>query len=796
MKVSNPAPTSPTNPESASAIGFAYRFGSLITGPRSRWLVILAWIVLTGIFSSLPPKLSSLYDENVTSAIGDQESVRASKLLEKEFPDRKGLPAIIVFYNPNGLTEADFAVAQQINNWLSSGAQPKQVGAIISIFTVPQARAELISGNNTTMSMIVSLNISSTSDKNITQSVKDIRKFTDQFDGKGSPLQVKVTGAAGVVADAQVVFEGTDITLLLTTIGLVLVLLIIIYRSPILALLPLVAVGITQQVINGLLSYGVKADLFDVSSMSASIMTILLFGAGTDYTIFLISRYREELHSEHNHMLALRKAFAGVASAILSSAGTVIAALLTLLLGTLGLYYSLGPALAIAVAVMLVAGLTLVPALLAIFGSIAFWPFHPERFRKGQTTPGVSFWSAIARLVRRYPRLAIAGSTLLLGMMALGNLGVNDVYNFLTGFRQPTQSASGYNILAKNFEPGTLAPFNVVIQLKDGENAYQQLEAIDKVTQAVATVPNVAKVTGPTRPDGKTPQIDPATLQKNFAAFPPPMVQAMRSGSGSMTGSNGGAFPSMDARVIGLFAQTFQYISASNSTIRLEVTLKIDPYSIPALDTVNPIREAAKQAVIANGLGDRVYLSGVTPQLDDTRAASDRDKFIIIPLVLVLTGVILGLLLQSIIAPIFLLLVVLLNYFSALGLGAFLFVTIQGDDGLAYGTPLYAFIFLVALGADYTIFLMARVREEAHKMGIIEGTEVALTNTGGVITSAGLILAGTFLVLTILPLRDLYQLGIVIATGILLDTFVVRGFLVPGIVMVIKNVTWWPGKLK
>ncbi len=783
-------------PDSSPERGLVYRFGEMITGPRSRWIVVVAWIVLTGLFSSLPPKLTTLYDESVTSSIGDQESVRAAKLLERQFPERKGLPAILVFNNPAGLNETDFAKAKQINDWFSSGAQPKQVGPVVSIFTVPQARSQLISANGTTMSMVVSLNISSTSDKSLTQAVKDIRKYTDQFDGKGATLQVKVTGAAGVMADAQVIFEGTDVTLLLTTIALVLVLLIIIYRSPFLALLPLLAVGLTQQVINGLLSLGIKANFFAVSSMSASIMTILLFGAGTDYTIFMISRYREELHHEPSHLVALRRAFAGVATAILSSAGTVIAALLTLLLATLGIYYSLGPTLAIAIIVMLIAGLTLVPALLAILGGIAFWPFHPERAKKGGATAGATFWGAIAHRVKQHPGYAILGGTVFLVILALGNLGVPDVYNFLTGFRQPTQSASGYKILATNFEPGTLAPFDVVIQLKAGSNAYQSLEAIDKVTQVISVIPNIAKVNGPTRPDGKTPQIDLATLQKNFAALPPAMTQGMRSGQGNMSSFSGMTFPGMDSRVIGLFAQTFQYISADNNTVRLEVTLKSDPYGIPALDTSNPIRDAAKQAAIANGLGDQVFLSGVTPQLTDTRAASDRDKLIIIPLVVLLTGIILGLLLRSLVAPLFLLVMVLLNYFAALGAGAFLFANIQGDEGVAYGTPLYAFIFLVALGADYTIFLMARVREEARKLGIVDGTEVALTNTGGVITSAGLILAGTFMVLTILPLRDLYQLGIVIATGIILDTFLVRGLLVPGIVMIIKNATWWPDKLK
>jgi uncharacterized membrane protein YdfJ with MMPL/SSD domain len=251
---------------------------------------------------------------------------------------------------------------------------------------------------------------------------------------------------------------------------------------------------------------------------------------------------------------------------------------------------------------------------------------------------------------------------------------------------------------------------------------------------------------------------------------------------------------SLNPQIIGLYAQTISYISPSNTVIRLQITLKSDPYGVPALDSVSPIRTIAKQATQKAGLGENVSLTGMTAQLDDTRQASDHDKLIVIPLVILLTGLILGLLLRSLVAPLFLLAAVLLNFFAALGISSFLFTTIQGDDGLSYATPLYAFIFLVALGADYTIFLMSRVREEVAKLGIVEGTQKAVTNTGGVITSAGIILAGTFLVLTILPLRDLYQLGIVVAVGILLDTFIVRGLLVPGLVLLLGDATWWPGK--
>jgi uncharacterized membrane protein YdfJ with MMPL/SSD domain len=215
------------------------------------------------------------------------------------------------------------------------------------------------------------------------------------------------------------------------------------------------------------------------------------------------------------------------------------------------------------------------------------------------------------------------------------------------------------------------------------------------------------------------------------------------------------------------------------------------------LDTVAPLREAAR-AVTQSTLGDgaTVLLGGVTPTQADTRAVSDRDKAIVVPTVLVLTAIILGLLLRSVVAAVYLLGAVTLNYFAALGAASFIFQKIQGDEGIAYAIPLYSFIFLVALGADYTIFLMTRVREEVGRYGTRLGTQDALRRTGGVITSAGLILAGTFLVLTTLPLRELYQLGVTVALGVILDTFVVRGLLVPGVVILLGRWNWWPSRLR
>ncbi|HKT40004.1 MAG TPA: MMPL family transporter, partial [Ktedonobacterales bacterium] len=730
------------------------------TGKVGRWVTLALWLVAAGLLAGLAPKLANLYDNNASSAIGNQESVQAQKLIQRHFPSQRGLPAIIVFADKNGLSDADYAKAKQVSDWLTTGAHPKQLGPVVSIYTVPQARAQLVSNDGKAMTMVVPLTISS-SDPAFSDVMKSLRAYTDQFDGHGAPLQVKVTGPAGVIADAVFIFKSTDLPLLLTTIALVLALLIIIYRSPILALIPLVAVGWVLSIVNALLGFVAQAGWLSISQQATSIMTVLLFGAGTDYTIFIASRYREELRRNPDAQVALRTAMRGVGEAITSSAGTVILALLTLLLTTLGLYYSLGPSMAIAIAVMLLGGLTLVPALLAVLGRVAFWPFMPRHTTEDTATEvaaaGRGFWGRVAAFVTRRPVVSVIGSAALLALLALGNIGVPEVFNFLTGFRSPTPSAAGYTILTQHFDKGTLAPFNVGVSLKQG-NAYEHLVALDAMDQAVARTPNIAQVIGPTRPDGKAPAIAPAALQSDFAQLPDALKAGIRSGqsTGQTGGPPGGQTGGPNAQIVGLYAATTPYISDDGSTALLQVTLKSDPYGVPAIDTMQPVRDAARQAAAQNGLGADVAtirLAGVTPQLADTRAVSDHDRMIVVPVTLALVALILALLLRSLIAPLYLIAAVTLNFLAALGASAFLFTRIQGDEGVSYAIPVYTFIFLVALGADYTIYLMSRVREEGQRHGLEAGVPLAVGRTGGVITSAGLILAGTFAVLTTLPIN-------------------------------------------
>ena len=773
---------------------------------RGKFVVMLLWLVVALALKALAPNLSTLYDNNANQRLpSSADSQVANNILLKAFPNSRGIPAIIVFHDPNGLSVDDRIRIHQISDWLTSEQRAASISTVVSVFTVPQAIGQLLSSDGTTMTFIMTLNGSSATTQALSQeqlnTVKVVRTYLQRLT-ENSSLQANLTGPLGIVADLQGAFSSIDITLLLTTIGLVFVLLIVLYRSPLLAFLPLVAVGIANVVVTGLLGFAAQAGL-SVAQMSASIAIVLLFGAGTDYSIFIAARFREELEQTEDKYYAMQQTMRAVGEAITSSAGTVILAMGTLLFATLGLYASLGPTLAIAIFVMLLAGLTLVPALIVWLGRTAYWPFipryKPERIASTREFHYRGLWGNLGQWTVKHRFLAVGGSILFLVILALGNIGSQPTLNTLKSFRISGDSIEGNAILQQHFSAGTLAPTTVLIQLHGAvPNAYQHLAQLDAVTASLQEAPGVTMVQGPTRPNGKVSSIDPVTLQANITALPVTLRNAIRTGSPVSLCSGSTCLSSSPQlfTTIGAYAASTQYVSSDNTVVQLSVILKDDPYSLTAISHLSLLRDTVRKALVEHGLGNAtVHFAGQTSVLADTLNYNQRDIFIVVPAVLILIFLVLALLLRSLIAPLYLLGAVTLNFLAAIGVCSFFFQHIQGSDGFYYAIPLYTFIFLVALGADYTIFLMTRVREEGQRYGLQQGVPLAVSRTGSVITSAGLILAGTFLVLTTLPLTLLYQLGVCVAVGILLDTFIVRSLLVPGLVLMLGKWNWWPREM-
>ncbi|GCE24157.1 MMPL family transporter [Dictyobacter kobayashii] len=822
------------------------------TGKRGKFVTIIVWLLIAIVLVVTAPKLADIYDNGSTQDIPSNAGSQVAQRLQLDkFPGSRGTPAILVFSDEKGLSADDKATIKKVSDWLGSSQKPASVDKVLSIYTVPQAASQLVSQDNKTMTIIANMTGSS-SDTQFQDSVKKMRDYLKTTTSNTS-VEAHVTGPAGVITDTVLIFGAVDVKLLLATVGLVLVLLILLYRSPILAFLPLIGVGWALQIIDALLGFVGKSGAVGISQQATSIMTVLLFGAGTDYCIFIASRFREELaHTQDKHE-AMRNTMRAVGEAITSSAGTVILGLMTLLFTFIGLYYSLGPALIIAIFVMLLAGLTLVPALLVWLGRAAYWPFVPkyDPTIQQQDAEGdlKGFWGRLGLWTARHRVVAVVGSTIFLIILALGNIGSVPTFNFLTSFREVTDSSTGYNILQKHFPAGTLAPTTVLVKLSGSDaNAYKHLAQIDAVTVAAQKATGVAQVQGPTRPTGKGTLVDPLKLQSAIDALPAQLRDAIRSGkqpsittqppTGSKSTGTGQppttsgkppvtgqpstgkppvagqpptngkppitgqppAYTPEQLATIGAFAASTQYMSQDNSTFELSVVLKDDPYSLTAINNIAPLRDTLNKALSANfpngnGPSATLYLAGQTSQLSDTLGYNQHDTYLVVPAVILLVGIVLALLLRSLIAPLYLLAAVTLNFLASIGICAFFFERVEGQDGFNYAIPLYTFIFLVALGADYTIFLMSRVREEAKRRGIEKGVPYAVSRTGGVITSAGLILAGTFAVLMTLPLNILFQLGACVAVGILLDTFVVRGLLVPGLVLLLGKWNWWPGRL-
>ena len=530
-----------------------------------------------------------------------------------------------------------------------------------------------------------------------------------------------VTGAGGLIGDLFGAFGDLDSTLLLTTLGVVAFILIIVYRSPILWFLPLLSAVFALSTAGGIIYLLAKNDVIDVNGQSQGILSVLVLGAGTDYALLLISRYREELHHHSTPVAAMRAAYKGTFEPIVASGATVALGLLVLLLSDLSGNRGLGPIGAIGVAVAVITMVTLLPAFLVLFGRWIFWPRIPRFDDVDSQLTGT--WAKVGNIVERRPRRAWVVTGLLLVVLAAFSTTLKtDGLSTSESFTGNPESVVGQKLLENHFPGGEGDPTKVILK-------NELIPAVSAKLQSVAGVTAVAP----------------------------------------------------EANAAGVIVKDGLSI--------LNVTLSTAPDSRESRDRIPAIREAVKS------VDESILVGGTTAVFFDTDVAARHDNRTVIPVVLLLITLILGLLLRSIVSAVLLLGTVVLSYFATLGVCALVFNHIFGFAGADASFPLFAFIFLVALGIDYNIFLMTRVREESGKMGTRKGVIKGLTVTGSVITSAGIVLAATFGVLGILPLVFLAELGFAVAFGVLLDTIIVRSILVPALVHEIGPKVWWPSKL-
>ncbi|HEX8132088.1 MAG TPA: MMPL family transporter [Actinomycetes bacterium] len=686
-------------------MGALRKLAGIPAGRRTKWLVLVFWVAVFAVAGQLAGKLNSAQQNDASSWLPHNAESTQVVDLAKRFTPSDIFPALVVYERTDGtITAADQAkVAADVRRF--AGVQDV-TGRVLG--PVP-------SQDRQALQVVVPIKVAEEGNgwEQLAPRVKEMRSIA-QADAGG--LAVYVTGPAGSFADFADVFSGFDSTLLYITAAIVMVILLLTYRSPVLWLLPLGTVFIALTVAQAVIYLLARNGGLTVNGQSAFILTVLVFGAGTDYALLLTARYREELRRHADRHEAMALALGRAAPAIIASGFTVILSLLTLLVAELASTRSLGPVMAVGIAVGLCAMITLLPALLVIFGRWIFWPVRPVLGSAEPTERGL--WARIGARIARRPRLVWIVTAVVLGALALGvtQLEANGLQS-KDSFRTQPESVKGEEVLARHFAAGAGNPVQVI-----GRAA-----AASQLRTAVSSTPGVTAVTRPAVMDG------------------------------------------------------YAY---------LEGTLTSAADSQASFDTVDRLRERVHAIS-----GADAKVGGSSAVNLDIQRASRHDRNLVVPLVLVVVLIILGVLLRAIVAPLLLVATVVLSFGAALGVSALAFDHVFNFAGADPSFPLWTFVFLVALGTDYNIFLMTRVHEESRRHGTRRGALVGLAATGGVITSAGIVLAGTFAALGTLPLVFVTEIGFAVAFGVLLDTFVVRSVLVTALNLDVGRWIWWPSSL-
>lgn len=883
---------------------------------RFRFLVVATWVAGAAITFALAPSLADVGTANEASFLpADAPSVRARLALEEAFPDEQSSGgATIVVSRDGGLTEADHEYAADLAAWLTGPTAPPEisdaVASVVSAEDQPKLASLLRSPDGVVELLQVRMSVASFQHAS-NAAVEAMRGQIEATRPDG--LDVRVTGTAGIGHDylASVV-EGTDRTTV-ATIVLVVVILLLIYRAPVAAMVPLVTIGAAFLVARGVLGWLAEAG-WEVPSLVDSIVVVLVFGVGTDYTIFLISRFREEL-ARAGWRDAGAVTVGRIGAVIAASAATVIVGLGSMAVGEFGMVQRLGPSLALAIAITLVAGLTLTPALLAIAGDRLFWPRHlhfatqratanggPDGRAQGSapsstpasappatatpappptSAPESGFWARLAAFITRRPGLVTAAVLVVLALPLLGLSGLRSNFDVIAELPAESEARLGYETVAAHLDRGQLMPVTVLVKVPDGADASGPagLAAIQRLTASLSDVDGVASVRSVVDPTGAgaapselrpsaqlaamaagltaggttdphaaladlvraeqsgeleamgtyldalshaepavvaeqawaTMLADLASMRESIgriAADPTaPTVlqdaaalQALAPGLAGQLTQASAAYAASDADVFlpldapgatgdAARAALEAYVSGDGRYVRFYLVTEEEPYAVGAFDTVRRLEEdlAEPRPGVA-----AAYVAGPTSEMADVQStiASDFSRVAVITLVGIL--IVLVVLLRSLVAPIYLVATVLLSYLTTLGLAAWIFQDALGLTAVNYFIPLIVFVLIVALGSDYNIFLMSRVREESATRELRAGIRYASARTGAVITSAGIILAGTFASLMTSPLAIMIQVGLVVAIGVLIDTFLVRSLLVPAITTLVGSWAWWP----
>lgn len=702
----------------------------------SKWLrilipsvLIVVWFALAGIGGPYFGKISQVASNDQATFL--PESAESTKVNEQigKFQDSNSIPAIIIF------TQGDSALsASQLSDIASSSQSLKDIKGVEGDISPP------IPSEDGKAAFVV---VNASTDVEYKSFLPLIR---EKLSDKNLTVDYKITGPVGFLGDLSKAFSGIDGLLLLVALSVVFIILLIVYRSPILPFIVLLnaisALAASILVVWHLANIGA----IEINGQVQGILFILVIGAATDYSLLFVSRYREELERHPSTWQAIFAALKGSFEPILAAGGTVIVGLLCLLLSDLNSNKALGPVGSIGIAFAVLSALTFLPALLAPFGRKVFWPRAPHYSAAARVrTEKRGLWPAIGSFVSRHPRTIWLTSSAVLLLCAFGIIGLRaDGISQSDIVLGKSEARDGQQLLNRHFPGGSGTPAQIIISSDKIQQVTKVLDSNNGVSSVVASASN--------SPSGTVPV-----------------------GKAKESLGNVGPFANATPKVV-------------DDTVLLQATLKEDSDTQAAQDVIVRLRTEVQK------VDSSAIIGGVTATQLDTNNAAKHDRAVVIPTVLVVITIILMVLLRSITAPLILLVTTVLSFAATLGIASLMFNHVFGFPNSDPSVVLYGFVFLVALGIDYNIFLMTRVREESLKIGTKKGVILGLVVTGGVITSAGIVLAATFAALAVIPVLFLVQLAFIVAIGVLLDTTVVRSLLVPAIIHDIGKRSWWPSK--
>ena len=755
-------PPEPHRPESEIPVDSAQPTKQRAPIPARRSLIALfavllvAWVAIAGVGGPYFGKISEVATNDRSSFLPESaESTKAQALID-QFSDLDYVPAIVVLEDKDGLSKdsttdlEDLAERLDDEGLLAAAASP----------VIPSEDGEALE-------LILPVSTDTTADD-----VEQIRSIiagtfpiataadspTGDVDSVPTSADVYVTGPGGFSADLTSAFAGIDGILLLVALIAVFVILIIVYRSP---LLPVIVLFTSVAALSAsifVIWHLADAGILLINGQVQGILFILVVGATTDYSLLVVARFRDALLTERDRVRAGLAAFKGVVEPIAASGGTVIAGLLVLLLTDLASTRALGPVAAIGILVAMLAALTFLPAALMVIGRAVFWPFRPQVRTTSSAPAKKGLWTRIAEVVAKRPRIIWIGLVVLLALplIAFPQFKASGIAqsDFVLG---DSEARDGQDVLSEHFPGGSGSPTQIVVakdQLEDAAKAVGSLGGVESMTVVAEESPSGTIAIDDDgqlqAPQGQAPQGQGAP---DSTSTPPPSPPAPTE---------------VDGQVL------------------LEATLTDPADSLAAESTVTDIRDAVHK------VDSETLVGGETAVDLDTNTTAEADRTLAIPLILIVITIVLILLLRSLVAPLLLVALTVLSFGTALGVSALVFNHLIGFPGADPSVPLYAFVFLVALGIDYNIFLMSRVREESLRVGTRKGVLEGLVATGGVITSAGIVLAATFAALAVIPVMFLFQLAFIVTFGVLLDAILVRSLVVPALVHDIGRNVWWP----